>query len=140
LPIWKAGRSGHFIAAKRAKGQGKLAQWSALGDLRWETYEGLMYRPPASGEIVVSAMLHGARPGKNRHAEGWSRLRISRTNFIGRMLRGPARGDADKAGEGGHVNEGFDPLHGRKGAPLIPEWPGMSQPWPDLVGGFLLSL
>jgi len=40
------------------------------------------------------------------------------------MARWPARGDADKTGEGGKVDEGFDPLHAGQSAsrPFVPKW------------------
>jgi len=40
------------------------------------------------------------------------------------MPRRPARRDADKAGEGGNVDEGFDPLHAGQSASrrFVPKW------------------
>jgi hypothetical protein len=40
------------------------------------------------------------------------------------MARWPTRGDADKTGEGGNVDEGFDPLHAGQSASrrFVPKW------------------
>ena len=44
--------------------------------------------------------------------------------IIRAMALGPARRDADKAGEGGNIDEGFDPLHAGQSASrcFVPKW------------------
>jgi hypothetical protein len=37
---------------------------------------------------------------------------VSQIRFIGWTIYTPTGSDADKAREGGHVDEGFNPLHG----------------------------
>jgi len=63
--------------------------------------------------------------------------------IIRRIALRPVRGDADKTGEGGNIDEGFNPLHARQSASrlFVPGWLGrLLKEAPELIGGFLLPL